>query len=299
MSNGVTAIVITYNPDKNKILNCIMSLIKQVDNVLVIDNGSTDCDVLNEIAEPNVDIVLLNDNKGIAFAQNHGAEIALQNPQLNYLFFSDQDTIFPENSVGTLITHYEKHNLESGNKIGCCSPFFKDHRTGHIHPSVTLDTFTSRKVIATSDSDDLFPSHVIASGMLISKHAWEAVGPFREDLFIDWVDTEWCWRAHSKGYLVVQTPSVMISHELGYGQKNFAGRNVTIHNSFRNYYKIRNALYLMVYSNYSFKYRYHLFFHSAKNIVFEIIYSKHKLKSVGVVWKAIADAFQKKMNKGN
>lgn len=299
MSNGVTAIVITFNPDKNKILNCIKSLVTQVDNVLVIDNGSNDCDVLKDISEPNVEIILLNDNKGIAFAQNHGAEIALKNLQLNYLFFSDQDTIFPEGSVSTLISRYEKHSRESGNAVGCCSPFFKDHRTGHIHPSVTLDTFTSRKVIATSDSCDLFPSHVIASGMLISRNSWETIGPFREDLFIDWVDTEWCWRAHSKGYLIVQTPSVMISHELGYGQRNFAGRNVTIHNSFRNYYKIRNALYLMMYSDFSFKYRYHLFFHSAKNIVFEIIYSEHKIKSAGTAWKAIADAFQKKMNKGN
>ena len=154
---------------------------------------------------------------------------------------------------------------------------------------MSLNLFTSNKVVCSEGDNDLYPSHVIASGMLISREAWDVVGPFDEKLFIDWVDTEWCWRAITKDMVIVQTPSVMISHELGYGQKNFAGRSVTIHNSFRNYYKIRNAIYLMFYSDYNFKYRYHVFFHAAKNIVFEVLYSKTKLNSVKVCIKAVRD----------
>ncbi|VCV76180.1 hypothetical protein BANRA_01836 [Escherichia coli] len=71
----------------------------------------------------------------------------------------------------------------------------------------------------------------------MSREAWRVVGPFCEKLFIDWVDTEWCWRALANNMIIVQTPSVIISHELGYGQKIFAGRSVTIHNSFRNFIK--------------------------------------------------------------
>ncbi|EFN4887948.1 glycosyltransferase family 2 protein, partial [Escherichia coli] len=58
---------------------------------------------------------------------------------------------------------------------------------------------------------------------------------------------------------------------------------------FRNFYKIRNAIYLMLHSNYSFKYRYHAFFHATKNIVFEILYSKEKLNSLKVCFKAVRD----------
>ncbi len=53
----------------------------------------------------------------------------------------------------------------------------------------------------------------------MSREAWRVVGPFCEKLFIDWVDTEWCWRALANNMIIVQTPSVIISHELGYGQK--------------------------------------------------------------------------------
>ena len=96
---------------------------------------------------------------------------------------------------------------------------FKDHRSNYMHPSVCLNIFTSTKVICSEVDDDLYPSHVIASGMLMSREAWRVVGPFCEKLFIDWVDTEWCWRALANNMIIVQTPSVIISHELGYGQK--------------------------------------------------------------------------------
>ena len=45
----------------------------------------------------------------------------------------------------------------------------------------------------------------------------------------------------------------------------------------------------MFYSDYNFKYRYHVFFHAAKNIVFEVLYSKTKLNSVKVCIKAVRD----------
>ena len=45
----------------------------------------------------------------------------------------------------------------------------------------------------------------------------------------------------------------------------------------------------MMHSNYSFKYRYHAFFHAAKNVVFEILYSKEKLNSLKICVKAVHD----------
>lgn len=299
MCENICAIIVTYNPNINKISECIASLVEQVSKVIVVDNGSTNAEMLLDLKSSKIDFIFLHENKGIAFAQNHGAEIALNIYSTQNLFFSDQDTIFPVNTLKELYARLEKYNKHPHKKVGCVSPFFKDHRTGHLHPSVFLNLFTTDKMISQGSPEDLFPSHVIASGMLISRDAWLVVGSFREDLFIDWVDTEWCWRAQSKGYKTLQTSSVIISHELGYGQKKFAGRFVTIHNSFRNYYKIRNAIFLMLYSSYSFKYRYHLFFHSAKNIIFELLYSKNRMASTGVVWRAIMDAVLRNMNKGN
>lgn len=290
----VLAVIVTYNPEILRLTQCINSLASQVEKVVLVDNGSRNSESLNSIRVDNLDVIVLDENKGIAFSQNYGVRKGLEVKEFDYLFFSDQDTCFPDDAIEKLESAFEK-NKEQGKSVACASPFFKDHRSNYTHPSVCLNIFTSSKVACSEGDSDLYPSHVIASGMLISRNAWLTVGPFDEKLFIDWVDTEWCWRALAKDLVIIQTPSVMISHELGYGQKNFAGRSVTIHNSFRNYYKIRNALYLMLYSDYSFKYRYHAFFHATKNIVFEILYSKNKMTSFKVCGKAVYDALFKKL----
>lgn len=284
----VLAVIVTYNPEIVRLKDCINSLASQVEKIVLVDNGSKDSESLKALSEDNLEVILLAENKGIAFAQNYGVQKGLETTDIDFLFFSDQDTCFPGDVIEKLEIAFANNQMQ-GKKVACASPFFKDHRSNYTHPSVSLNIFTSNKVVCSEGDNDLYPSHVIASGMLISREAWGVVGPFDEKLFIDWVDTEWCWRALTKNMVIVQTPSVMISHELGYGQKNFAGRSVTIHNSFRNYYKIRNAIYLMVYSDYNFKYRYHVFFHAAKNIVFEVLYSKAKLNSVKVCIKAVRD----------
>ena len=284
----VLAIIVTYNPEIIRLTECINSLAPQVERVILVDNGSNNSHLIKNIIINNLEIILLSENKGIAFAQNHGVKKGLEAKEFDYLFFSDQDTCFPSDVIEKLKSTFTKNN-KKGKNVACASPFFKDHRSNYMHPSVCLNIFTSTKVICSEVDDDLYPSHGIASGMLMSREAWRVVGPFCEKLFIDWVDTEWCWRALANNMIIVQTPSVIISHELGYGQKIFAGRSVTIHNSFRNFYKIRNAIYLMLHSNYSFKYRYHAFFHATKNIVFEILYSKEKLNSLKVCFKAVRD----------
>ncbi len=284
----VLAIIVTYNPEIIRLTECIRSLAPQVERIIIVDNGSNNPELIKNIVVNNLEIIFLSENKGIAFAQNHGVKKGLEAKEFDYLFFSDQDTCFPGDVIEKLKSTFAKNN-KKGKNVACASPFFKDHRSSYMHPSVSLNMFTSTKVVCSEVDDDLYPSHVIASGMLMSREAWNVVGPFCEKLFIDWVDTEWCWRALANNMIIVQTPSVIISHELGYGQKTFAGRSVTIHNSFRNFYKIRNAIYLMLYSNYSFKYRYHAFFHAVKNVVFEMLYSKEKLNSLKVCFKAVRD----------
>ena len=37
----VAALIVTYNPD-DKLLDCVNAISKQVSNVIIIDNGSTD-----------------------------------------------------------------------------------------------------------------------------------------------------------------------------------------------------------------------------------------------------------------
>ena len=56
---------------------------------------------------------------------------------------------------------------------------------------------------------------VITSGSLLATSVYQAIGPFREDLFIDYVDTEYCLRAVSHGYKIVAVCAAELEHRLG------------------------------------------------------------------------------------
>ena len=66
----------------------------------------------------------------------------------------------------------------------------------------------------------------------------------REELFIDFIDIEWCIRARSRGYEIVLFPNIVITHHLGDYSVSIMGNNYPIHTPLRMYYYFRNAMYL-------------------------------------------------------
>ena len=86
---------------------------------------------------------------------------------------------------------------------------------------------------------------MITSGSLLSLKAYETVGPFRNELFIDGVDHEFCLRLRAAGYRVLITREPLMRHELGrqvryrLGPVDFAMSN---HSARRRYYMSRNRL---------------------------------------------------------
>jgi len=67
----------------------------------------------------------------------------------------------------------------------------------------------------------------------------------REELFIDWVDFEWCCRASQKSFCILSVPGVSIEHRMGNGARKIAGRTVALRNRVRYYYMIRNGFYII------------------------------------------------------
>ena len=87
-------------------------------------------------------------------------------------------------------------------------------------------------------------TQLIASGTLISTEALKKVGLMNADLFIDWVDMEWCWRAIRSGFSIYGTFNIQISHQLGDNSRRIFNKIVTIHSPFRNYFIVRNGVHL-------------------------------------------------------
>lgn len=86
---------------------------------------------------------------------------------------------------------------------------------------------------------------VITSGSLLSIDAYDRLGQFQEEFFIDMVDREYCYRARENGFIVIQTTRPLIAHSIGaYKGHNFIGMEVwtSNHSALRRYFITRNRL---------------------------------------------------------
>jgi rhamnosyltransferase len=58
------------------------------------------------------------------------------------------------------------------------------------------------------------------------------------------VDTEWCLRARAAGYKCFLSPTARVDHRLGSGTVSIGCRQIAVHLPIRNYYWVRNAVWL-------------------------------------------------------
>lgn len=238
--NQLTCVVVTYNPDITYFSKVIDNICANQVAVVVVDNGSQNVDVIEQLlAASSVVFKPLGKNAGIAKAQNIGIELAFA-MGASHIWLSDQDTIYPADYAANMMEIVG--GLEgSGSPYGAIGPCFFELNRQRVEAFVRFSPYGKRFQPEPGLNS---VAHLIASGMVISKAAFAAVGPKREDLFIDWVDLEWCWRANAKGYPVYGSGDVVIEHNLGDVMVQVASKQISVRSPFRHYFIIRNGLYL-------------------------------------------------------
>jgi rhamnosyltransferase len=86
---------------------------------------------------------------------------------------------------------------------------------------------------------------VITSGTLYDLQVYQQIGPFQDDFFIDYVDTDYSLRARQYGYRSMVACNALLNHRLGSRQKRvFLGGDhyPTFHSPLRWYYISRNRI---------------------------------------------------------
>jgi rhamnosyltransferase len=127
--------------------------------------------------------------------------------------------------------------------IGAIGPSRVDPRSGK--------TMRVRKPVAylrvhrrSDASQAVQVDHLITSGCLITTDVFQRVGPFREDLFLDYVDIEWSLRARALGYPLYLDTGTAMDHTIGDSIISIAGRTLPVHQALRSYLLLRNHLLL-------------------------------------------------------
>jgi rhamnosyltransferase len=237
----VFCVLVAYRPEERVLRAVLDSICGQAARVIVVDN--------TESTEPPPHVaparyLSLGQNMGIAAAQNEGIALALSEGA-DYIWLSDQDTIYPPDFLSRMLAAAATCTAQ-GIRFAALAPAFFDTLAGKVRPFIRHTPFIQAFTPAPGVN---LVADAIASGTLIPAEVLRSVGLMQEDLFIDWVDIEWCWRVRNRyGLQVIGVGDVVIQHALGDGLVAFRGRRITIRSPLRHYYIIRNAIYLAIYS---------------------------------------------------
>lgn len=221
---SVAAVIVIFNPD-SILIDSVIELSKQVKKIFLIDNCSESRSYIETIAGLNIDgleFVLLDNNYGIGYALNRGAELAADSGY-TWLLTLDQDTIIPPDYIDNVITFVNGHK----NIFSVCARYGDVKDDGINIPY--------QKIL-----------YSITSGHVLSLEKLKSVGGYDEELFIDGVDFDIFLKLKLHGVDTYLLNSYFLKHRLGDEPISFPflNRVHTYHSPLRRYYIYRNTIVL-------------------------------------------------------
>ena len=292
----IAALIVTFNPDI-QILTRLIERLKSSKfklKIFLIDNASYNAQDLMSMYLPEHDFIFLQENIGLAGAQN----ILLQkivNSDSDAVLFFDQDSE-PTDEFIACLTQGLMNLKSQGHKVGAVGPLFYDPRTGTTTPFSLIQGCRIRSIHPES-SDPLKVSFLINSGMLVPVQTLKDVGLMLDELSIDYIDIEWCLRAANEGYSFYAIPDAKMSHTIGDSRKVFLGREVSIHSPLRRYYLARNSIYMMRLSYIPLGYKFReTIFSTIRTLMFVACMDK-KCTYIKYIFRGWKDGIRKKYGK--
>lgn len=238
----VHAIVVSYRCDWARLSLQFARLLPQVERIVWVDNGPgpQSPDWLQQWPSDRVDALWLNDNHGIAYAQNRGIDLALRRGATHVLLMDDDSVPAPD-----MVEHLLQALSESPH-VAAVGPCYVDpRRVRRRLPFFRIDGIRIHRWTQPVEGAGVEVDYLISSGMLIPRSALQQIGLMREDYFIDWVDVEWCFRARRLGYALHGRFDAHMEHRVGGAIVRIAGREVALHPPWRHYYQVRNLALLL------------------------------------------------------
>lgn len=234
----IFSVIVTYNPNWQAVNLLGSQLSASGVTTVVVDNSEAHVNGIT-MDTVNCSRLPLGENKGIATAQNNGIDFCIQQGADIIVFF-DQDSVISNDFISKLI---EPIINENENIV---APIFIDAEKGFIYPIVSVSKLGFRtKTVPTKTSHAFYTNTAISSGTAVKVSVFNTVGKMNDDLFIDYVDTEWCLRCHHADIKVLILPDNQMIHSIGDKSFNLLGFTVPVHSAHRRYYRVRNSFELL------------------------------------------------------
>ncbi len=234
---SVCAVLVTYEPPDG-LEQRVQAVLPHAGHVVVVDNRSAPAArrrIRDLVREHDLELIENDDNLGLATALNEGARRAIA-LGAEWVLTLDQDTVVLPSFLDAVSHVYRRY--ERPESIGLIGVNVEEAGTGR----------TAVDVGETTGPPWVEAREIITSGSLLPLRVYERVGPFRDELFIDLVDFEYCHRVRSAGLKILVAKRVGIVQRYGDCTiKQVLGMRVVTrdYSPTRTYYRTRNAVVLM------------------------------------------------------
>lgn len=218
----VTASVLSYNSYATlpRVIEGIESQTRPPDRIIIVDNGSDERTVSYLRRLPaRYEVIYLPENLGLGAGHNTGWRKALEDPECEFLWTLENDSIPPPGCLEGLLS-VAGHVAKADPRFGAIRPI-------QSHPDNPK---------TPEDQPPRVVSRLTFNGTLFPRSSIEEVGMLREDFFIDQDDREFAHRLMNAGLTIYGTSRTTIFH-LGKGE----GRTNSV---LRLYYRVRNEAYM-------------------------------------------------------
>ena len=286
----ISSITVTYQPDMELLRRQLGCLHSQVQQIIVIDNGTTKVsqdEIKKTVAELGGLVIFVGFNSGIAHAQNVGIQEA-RSRGAEMLLMLDQDSEACPGMVETL-----RNALELDRRAAAAGPRSIDQRTGHSFFLVDDGRWPRQRVYPLEEQHPpVEVGFLVASGTLIRVAALDGLAPMQGDWFIDHVDSEWCLRVQSQGWTLLGVPDAHLKHRLGDQVTKvwFLGwRTVAHHSPLRDYYMFRNTVLLVKLPYVSWRWKFFFLSRLVQVAVFFVLLTPQRLKRLRMMGQGVID----------
>jgi GT2 family glycosyltransferase len=205
------ALVVLFHPSQTHIRN-LLGLKRLVGDLVAVDNSPVlDARLHNSIRDAGIDILPNFNRGGVAGAYNRGLQRLIEK-RCQLLFIFDQDSAVPDDYFAQMADAC----LALDSPYFLVGPKIFDINVNRYLPAHFVRRFGVKPIPITDQKHGLVScSSIITSGSAMSAETYEMLGPFREEYFIDHVDTEYSFRAMCKGVPIYINTSVVLRHEVG------------------------------------------------------------------------------------
>jgi len=220
----ILGVVTSFYPDINELEKNINSFLSEIEHLIIWENtpkeNSQIYKLIEKLNSAKIEVRTTGQNEFLAVPFNLCARFAEEN-NFTHMLTMDQDSCFSK-------VHFKNYIFEINN--------FTFNNVAAFGPN---SNSRPKKI-----NENLEVEHIFISGTIYPLKYFFEIDGFNEELVIDAIDTEYCFKAKEKNYKIIVFPNVNLEHNMGYRYKHWTGLTIVPYSAQRTYYYIRNSLWL-------------------------------------------------------